>query len=270
MKNYLMIAGCAWVGFSICSQAEIVGSFLTQNSVLDYTDTMSVTNLAARTNSGNGGGVVGGTVSAVAGDAYGVGGATPYYGMDTASYTENSQFKDLARYGGHAALISYDFDFSPYLTTHAAGTDAGAFSYSLSSLLSGRRTSGGGNVEFYLSYTDGASMTLDTTDIFGLIPGDSATFNALASNSGKYVLVGAHLANIADATNTWDITSYIAASTDGKFRVLVKDNGEYLGDVVLSNGSGISAVEVIPEPATLGLVGAFGAMVLFIRRRFMI
>ena len=57
------------------------------------------------------------------------------------------------------------------------------------------------------------------------------------------------------------ITSYIAASTDGKFRVLVKDNGEYLGDVVLSNGSGISAVEVIPEPATLGLVGAFGAMV---------
>jgi hypothetical protein len=34
--------------------------------------------------------------------------------------------------------------------------------------------------------------------------------------------------------------------------------------------TGVAFAEVIPEPATIGLVGVFGSAVLFIRRRFMI
>ena len=50
----------------------------------------------------------------------------------------------------------------------------------------------------------------------------------------------------------------------------LQDNGGYTsgGGIFLDNIT--VDVSTLPEPATLGLVGAFGGVILFIRRRFMI
>jgi hypothetical protein len=48
--------------------------------------------------------------------------------------------------------------------------------------------------------------------------------------------------------------------------------GTFNGNVFLtdSNGIRLSSIETVPEPATLGMVGAVAGAILFIRRRFMI
>lgn len=60
----------------------------------------------------------------------------------------------------------------------------------------------------------------------------------------------------------------------GTIPATVASEGQTLG--VLATGAGYFvnfdevSIDVIPEPATIGLIGAFGAGLLFVRRRFMI
>jgi hypothetical protein len=84
-------------------------------------------------------------------------------------------------------------------------------------------------------------------------------------NGGAYTVLGA--ANVANQRNdgweSFDLTLTDTGVTSVDFRIYSTGGGvEYTNFAI--NGT------VIPEPATLGMIAAFGGGILFIRRRFMI
>ncbi|MEA2068516.1 MAG: PEP-CTERM sorting domain-containing protein [Verrucomicrobiota bacterium] len=265
VNTFALVAVLAATGLS---RAELVGSFLLQSDPSpDLVE--SFEDLATRTSGGNAGteGVVAGTANAIAGSTLGTG---DYVGITGTYYQGAFAFFNVNRYSDSGNLISYDYDFSTYLSTHAAGTAAGEYSYSLDIDLSGRNTNPDfGELNFLISYSDGSSLSLDTSSIVALGAGNTAGFNALAADAGKYVGIGSNPAGTAEGVYSWDITSHIAASADGNIRVLFHDLGDYKGDIVVRNTSGIVAAEVIPEPAVMGLIG-FVALAAMASRRLLI
>lgn len=275
MKIYSTMA--IVIALAISSHAELVGSMhLVQNTTGD--NQASYNDLATRTTGGAEGtaGVVGGTVdvntSAVI--ASGV-----HDGTDVKSYSSDTQFIDVTRYGNtdpddadkDIAVLVYDYDLSTYLTSHAAGTGAGQFTYTLDIGIGNRRTSGDiGDVEFYLSYSDGASQTMDATDIAGIATASvKVTVLPLLADTTQYTFIGQNPGGTGSATYSWDITSLIAASSDGKVRVAVLDKSDYRGDIQFLNATGIVSTEVIPEPASASLVlVSAGVAILLFRRQF--
>lgn len=111
--------------------------------------------------------------------------------------------------------------------------------------------------------------------------------NSLAG-SGEAVLLGDFRFDLAGASTTladsWQIVDVdnLDESFEATFSVLSADTNSIisqLGDVwtIAENGVGYEFSEstgvltvTVPEPATLGLIAAFGGGILFIRRRFMI
>ena len=263
IKTLAVVAVLAATGLS---RAELVGSFQFQGEPTpDGVESFS--DLVTRTTSGNAGtqGAVAGTIDAVAGSTL-----SAYGGIIGTRYSGGSAFFDINRYGGLGGLVAYDYDFSTYLSTHTAGTAIGQYTYALDIDLSNREGSGGADLAFLISYSDGSGLSLDTSDIVLLGAGNNSAFDSLAADTSKYVAIGTNPANTESAVYSWDITSLIAASTDGKIRVLFHDDGEYKGDIVVNNASGIASTEVVPEPAVMGLVAfvAFGAIAS--RRLFLI
>ena len=258
VNTFALVAVLAATGLS---RAELVGSFLLQSDPSpDLVE--SFENLATRTSGEIAGvGVVAGTLDVIAGSTIGTG---DYVGITGSSYQASAlAFYNINRYAGLGALISYDYDFSTYLSTHAAGTAVGEYTYSLDIDLTRRNAAGEeGDLNFLISYDNGSSLSLDTSSIVALGAGNTAGFNALAADTSKYVGIGSNPSGTAEGVYSWDITSYIAASVDGNIRVLFHDGGDYKGDIGIRNSSGIVATEVIPEPAVMGLVGfiAMGAM----------
>lgn len=262
---FALVAVLATTGLS---RAELVGSFLLQSDP-SPDKVESFENLSTRTSGGNAGtaGVVAGTANVIAGSTLGTGG---YEGITGSYYQGASAFYNVNRYGGVGDLVSYDYDFSTYLSTHTAGTAAGEYSYSLDIDLSGRNSpADDGDLNFLISYDNGSDLSLDTSSIVALGAGNTDGFNALAADTGKYVSIGMNPAGTAGGVYSWDITSHIAASTNGKIRVLFYDKGDYKGDIVVNNTSGIVATEVIPEPAVMGLIG-FVALAAIAARRLLI
>ncbi|MDF7806431.1 hypothetical protein P4E94_03205 [Pontiellaceae bacterium B12219] len=99
--------------------------------------------------------------------------------------------------------------------------------------------------------------------VFGLLP----TFDAV-SGDGSIDFADKIGGGVSDGTLTItgaDTTYYQGLYSAGDL-TFQGANTETFGDVFEVTGSTLS---VIPEPATLGLVAAFGGAVLFIRRRFM-
>ena len=261
IKTLAVVAVLATTGLS---RAELVGSFLFQGEPTpDGVESFS--DIVTRTTSGNAGtqGAVAGTVDAVAGSVLGAG---SYGGIIGTRYSGASAFFDVNRYGTLGGLVAYDYDFSTYLSTHAAGTAIGQYTYALDIDLSNRAASDGADLAFLISYSNGSGLSLDTSDIVLLGAGNNSAFDSLAADTSKYVAIGTNPANTESAVYSWDITSLIAASTDGKIRVLFHDDGEYKGDIVVNNASGIASTEVIPEPATMGLVSLVALAALFVRR----
>lgn len=97
--------------------------------------------------------------------------------------------------------------------------------------------------------------------------------NATGFSAGDSLGVVDGLYNGTIFNNTIDVSSIVALDnrTSTKFRLYLVEN--HNGDQA-NREFGIESIAVngtvVPEPATLGLVTAFGAAVLFIRRRFMI
>lgn len=122
--------------------------------------------------------------------------------------------------------------------------------------------------------------------MFGVVAGgdwDDDTVDATLSNpdyawgdaSADQVTLLVDVANYANATNlTVDVTSLVQGWVNGStenygITLFGADNGDNATNGAYMDGVTL-ATTVIPEPATLGLVAAFGAGILFIRRRFMI
>lgn len=269
MKNYSKMAVVATVAMLAAgSYAELVGSLLTATGGNIYNDQQSIGPLVTRTSDGNLNtrGVVEGAINLIAGDVLGAGG---YVGMDLSSWSGNTQYKNTVRYGSHNGLTAYDFDFSTYLTTHAAGATIGDYTYSLDLDYYARRGDGI-DATYYLSYNKiGGGLTLDATDVKTLVPNGGTAQAALVADTSKYTSIAILTGGVVSNTVSFDVTSLIADSSDGQFR-LVLANPEFNGNISYQNSTGISAVEVIPEPATLGLVGLCGGAILFFRRRFKI
>lgn len=104
--------------------------------------------------------------------------------------------------------------------------------------------------EMRLTYTATKSATADTFII------DLNIENLSTLSSWSQTGISTVNATAYNATEMWFSTDNYATDT----------NDDFLSTSTLDNIS----VEVIPEPATLGLIAATGGAVLFIRRRFMI
>jgi hypothetical protein len=192
-------------------------------------------------------------------------------------------------------------------TTVGAGNSAGGFNGSASLNLASGTTlvldqsssQSSGDFEFGLNVVGGGAIDLDyandacnwylsalSSDFTGVIRGD--TFNGslrLAAGDGA---INADLiisrSNL-DKTCTLDMDSSFSVDTlkiDGEtvtagiytYAELVAFGDTFGGGVdfsdnLIDNGGTVYIGQVIPEPATLGMITAFGGSILFIRRRFM-
>ena len=257
MKSYSKAVVLSIAMLAANSHATLIGSLhINANQDTNGVDRLSV--FTTRTSNGNEDtrGTVKGNIGLLAGAGVGSGAGPVYAGANLLSYSGVSQFNDLNRYAGSApggGLITWDYDLSGVASE-------GAFKLMLD--FTNRSTAN--DTHFYISYNNGSSLTLDTTDV-----STNAVHGATAvvSDAGKYT----QIATLTGAAGTMsiDLTSIITTAqvNGGLVRLAYVDNN-YLGDVRFQNESGI--VTTIPEPATLGMVGVFGAAVLFIRRRFLI
>lgn len=175
------------------------------------------------------------------------------------SFSSGSHFKDINRFGNHAnggSLVTWDFDFtgqsSPEYNFHVDFT-----------------AEGGKPVDqvlrFYISYNDGGSLSLDTTDIKLLDDASNGGTNLVIANTAQYVPLLDLGPTAASGVLDVDITSVVntAIANGGGIRIALVDD-TFQNTIKIFKETGIQA---IPEPATLGMVGLFGSVMLFIRRR---
>jgi len=252
------------------AHAELVGSLQTPLTA-GATDQQTYTSVT-RTSGGNldTQGVVEGTINIMNGQEVGVPDAA-WLGLDVAPYSFVTQYNDLNRYGNDFAggLISWDFDLGSYLTGKTVGNGVGETQFSLNVDFTNRRTSGGYNGLWYVSY-NGGGLTLDTTDITTMAVGAQLSgtnnFN-LVSNTSLYDQVLSLAANAGSGVVSVDLTSQLStiAAGDGLIRIAYLER-EFKGDIRLQNESGLIAI-VVPEPSTLSLFGLLGCAGLFFRNR---
>jgi plastocyanin len=162
---------------------------------------------------------------------------------------------------------TYDF----IATTDILGMTATVGAYTLSAD-SGEIELAGNNAKKYSGLAPGASLSVTNFMSWGSNPnagdygdivtiGVGSSLKGAISNDGFSLdmsKAGKRLAGTQDATGSvnvkqiWDITNADATKNES-------------GGI-----TGAAFAEVIPEPATLGMVGVFGATIIFLRRRFMI
>ena len=195
---------------------------------------------------------------------------TDYPGIDVNVYSFITHYNDLNRYANDSlgGLITWDFDLGTYLTGKTVGNGVGETQFSLDVDFTNRRTSGGKDGLWYLSY-NGGGLTLDTTDITTVSVSGNASgtdnFNRV-SNAAQYQQVLSLPANAGSGVLSVDLTSELStiAAGDGLIRIAYLER-EFSGDIRLQNVSGLVAT-VVPEPSVLSLFG-LGIMGLFVCNR---
>ncbi|MEN1679619.1 MAG: PEP-CTERM sorting domain-containing protein [Planctomycetota bacterium] len=242
------------------ARAELlVGSFLLELNQTLGIDQQSFSDLATRTGNGNveTRGQVEGSVDVMAGQEVGT---SSYTGAGIRNFSFVTQYNDLNRFGSevNGGLVTFDFDFSSFLAGKNIGASLGQSAYSIELDYTGRRSSGGSTGQWFISY-NGGGLTLDTTDITSHTVGGNASGvenGELVRNTSLYKPVLTLPAAVASGTASVDITSDIAtiAAGDGAIRVAYF-NGEFRGDTLIQNVSGIVETTVIPEPGSLVFVG---------------
>lgn len=242
--------------------AVLVGAFgYNSSGTADVTDAQSAIVGPTRTlGSGNNVGtfgVVAGSLGVFGGGEVGVSG---YTGIDTQSFGVGSNFRDMNRFGGvNGGLITFDYDFSTYLASNAAGTGAGQFSYSVEGNYEARSATNAQTAQWFISYNGGGN-TLDTTLVTAIAVGGADELVA----AGNYTSLGTIPANVASGSFNFDVTSIVAASTDGVIRVAYFDN-TFDGQINFRD-AGVFANASVPEPSSAALLG-LGGLALILRRK---
>ncbi|WOO43408.1 PEP-CTERM sorting domain-containing protein [Rubellicoccus peritrichatus] len=252
----LIIAAATISVFPLAASAQtLAGSFLMQTGSGTGLDSTIET---SRTTGGNVDtrGAVAGDVGLLAGTVMGSGG---YTGLNFANFSFTSNYTNMNRFGGAGgAFITWDFDFSTYLAGKTIGTGAGESSFAVDVNYAGRREGAGGNDGvFYISFNNGSGLTLDTTLVTDMTPGDGAT---AVMNASNYTSIGTIPGGTGSGSASYDITSFLADSTDGRVRVAYFDDS-FSAAISVQNASGIVETINIPEPATVSGFFAVGALV---------
>ena len=237
----------------LSANAELIGS-LHMTAGIDILDVDVMGPETTRTGNGNVNtrGTVEGALSFLA--------ATPGELIsDVRAFSASTVLRDLNRYGNNGnggSLVVWDFDFtgqaSPAFNFHVDFTAEGAKPLD--------QTMG-----FYISYNDGGSLSLDTTDITTATPGAGALVTA---NAAEYVPLLDLGPTATSGVLDLDITAMVntAIANGGGIRVALVDN-TFRNTVTFFNDTGIQA---IPEPATMSLVALFGGVAFILRPRFSI
>jgi hypothetical protein len=268
-KSMFHLVAAGMLALTSSGHADLVGSFLLEADPSPNVDQQSYSGLATR---GVGGspdtiGAVVGSVNMMGGHEVG---DSTYNGIDVSNFSFVTQYNNLDRYANddRGGLITWDFDLSTYLSGKTVGNAVGDSQFSLDVDFTNRRTSAGKDGLWFISYNNGAGLTLDLTDITThtvSINTSGAQNNALVSNAALYTQVLALPADAGVGVHSVDVTSQIAASTDGLIRIAYLER-EFRGDIRIQNASGLVETIVIPEPSTLALLG-LGALGLIWRRR---
>jgi hypothetical protein len=168
-----------------------------------------------------------------------------------------------------SGIVTYEVGFSSWAMDNTATADSLVFKLS----------DGTSNIGINWGAKDATQARLRSS-------GTSGGVNAnLGANSGTTLILrlvadldaGSYTALYStDGTSFTDFTGAngangISSVQDALFSVSVDSGTQWAssGNADFADVDYIT-IDVIPEPATLGLVGAFGAGILFIRRRFMI
>jgi hypothetical protein len=182
----------------------------------------------------------------------------------------------------------------------ASNTDFSTVNMTMSGILTMWAQNGGGHELSLLNgFADVGilsavnSPTLSTINIgngkldIGSLAAAKVTVNMLSGGTGEVVLAdqsGSLLNDLrldfaADSSASFTILANGGATTGGYWDFYVGAGFASIGGItetdlskflIESDGGFGTTISVIPEPATLGLVAAFGGTILFIRRRFMI
>ncbi|QHI70116.1 hypothetical protein [Tichowtungia aerotolerans] len=223
-----LLVSFAVIAMTAAAQATLVGSLQIEVNTNGFD---RLTGLATRTATGieESRGTIQGEVGFLAGSSIGTKG---YAGATFKSYSVLCQFNNLNRYVGSSdggGLITWDYDLTGV-------ANEGVFKLKLDYL---NRNSAVDSY-FYISYSNGSTMTVDTTDL------STAAFGAAAivSDTGKYTLL-ATLSSTSDIVEI-DITSIVsvAQTNGGGIRIAYVDNG-YYSDIQFQNDSGI--ITTVPE-----------------------
>ncbi|WP_372846130.1 PEP-CTERM sorting domain-containing protein [Pontiella sp.] len=189
--------------------------------------------------------------------------------VGTGTYFEIGDFRvnnDLIRVGGNDALTT---EFIGLLAFDVSGSVAelqAATSITLS---------------FNLAASDNNPALNDIAiDYVGTFANNYLGVNGVGGADANATLIGnsASIYSIFSGAETtgaksYDATAIGADSFENKYAYFLVTDPSYAAhqwDIGGSTDVAAATLTVIPEPATLGLVAAFGGAVLFIRRRFMI
>lgn len=205
-----------------------------------------------------------------------------------ASGTSGGNYNDI--YGETRADIAGDYTLVDFDT----GLAAGSLSLSANNMAGGWADSGNGYTGAKPASLAGYAATALDDGLFinnGVNPDPVLTFafsGLLANKEYEFLVYGARsnqgeplYADLAVGTlgsgadmdilstlnNTSDTISFIATSTAGGLLTVDFGSGSAASSAAQLNFISVAA---IPEPATLGLVAAFGGGILFVRRRLML
>ncbi|QHI70120.1 chondroitinase family polysaccharide lyase [Tichowtungia aerotolerans] len=216
----------------------LVGSFHLQ-SLFTETACESAVGLPTRLTSGdiNTRGTVSGSASYLVGHALGADG---YAGAQIKSLADAAEYNNMVRYGeaNKGGVVFYDFDLSGWATGKDIGYSTNQVGLAIRLNYANRRTAASFPLPVYVSYSDGSSLTLDTTVTTTETAG-SATAYGLVSNTAHFIKIGEIPAGPpAAGTKTFDITEHLLASTNQVLRIALFVT-EYYGDLRLESDSGL-------------------------------
>ena len=220
--------------------------------------------------------------SAFTGTSQNAGGVSPDSLTDIGlrTYTSVTTIMNMNRYasptdgdaGGRIGIVQWNFDLTP-LDSYLSGNGLSLTALDLDLVLD---LPGGDGYDVYLSYTDaGAGTTL--TGISATDPNSNyLNFWWAAESVGATAgsMVGGAFEVIArdqvvDGTVSDSLLALYGSGVREFNLTLMTPDYNASQQTKIAEGSGLS-ITTIPEPATLGLVSVFGAVILFIRRRQMI
>ena len=214
---------------------QLLGSFLLERTPNPAANQQSFTGLAARHRGGQRTtrGAVPGTVTVHAGTPLGAGG---YGGVELKSYSENTQYLELNRFGGKGGgVVAFDFELADWFRKHPAATER-RFTLDLDYFK--RRADERALPRLYVGVDRGPDAPADRTDLTTLAPGRVADH---LDGNPAYAVAGELPAGVAGGVARFDVTDAVrsAAAGDGFVRIVYLDRG-FRGSLGVRNASGLT------------------------------
>ena len=171
---------------------------------------------------------------------------------DFRAFSTSTVLIDTNRFGANSnggAVMTWDFNF--------AGQTFDTYEFVFDYQAEGGKTANN-TIGFFLSYDDGAALTLDNTDITTQTSNRGGN-NLVVNNTGEY----ASLLSVDPASSSGvlslDITAQVndAIANGGGLRIALVDNS-FRNRFTILNNSGINGFNSVPEPTTTSILVLLG------------